>query len=254
MLFLFSFFKVSLILRIILIIFSFCLLKTYKLHISSSSLMSTSLKKRTILLLGKLEEYYPTFKGGLANYTSPYQLLVSTILSAQSTDKQVNSVTKELFSTFPDPQAFANASIMEIEQAISKVGLYRNKAKFIHEMSKELIKKHDSEIPTSLQELTKLTGVGRKTANVLLNDWFEIREGIAVDTHVKRISFRLGLTNNIDSIKIEKDLMEIIPQEKWGKITHLLISHGRAICKAQNPQCIECFLQSYCPKNGVEID
>ncbi|TET79686.1 MAG: endonuclease III, partial [Candidatus Heimdallarchaeota archaeon] len=93
-----------------------------------------------------------------------------------------------------------------------------------------------------------------KTANVLLNDWFEIHEGIAVDTHVKRISFRLGLTNNTYPIKIEKDLMEIIPQEKWGKITHLLISHGRAICKAQNPQCIECFLQSYCPKNGVEID
>ena len=216
--------------------------------------MSTSLKKRTVLLLEKLEDHYPVFKGGLTNYTSPYQLLVATILSAQSTDKQVNSVTNELFSSFPDPQAFASASIMEIEEAISKVGLYKNKARFIHEMSKELINKHDSKIPTSLQELTKLTGVGRTTANVLLNDWFEIHEGIAVDTHVRRISFRLDLTNNTYPIKIEKDLMEIIPQEKWGKITHLLISHGRAICKAQKPQCIECFLQSYCPKNGVETD
>jgi len=216
--------------------------------------MSTSRKKRTLLLLDKLEEYYPEFKGGLSNYTSPYQLLVATILSAQSTDKQVNSVTKELFYKFPDSEAFASASIHDIEKAISKVGLYRNKAKFIHEMSKELIERHNSEIPTSLRELTSLPGIGRKTANVLLNDWFKINEGIAVDTHVKRISFRLGLTSNKDPTKIEKDLMELIPQEKWGRITHLLISHGRALCIALNPKCNNCFLLSDCPRVGVEVE
>ncbi len=202
----------------------------------------------------KLEEHYPQFKGGLSNYNTPYQLLVATILSAQSTDKQVNSITKELFSSYPDPESFANSSLEEIEKAISKVGLYRNKAKFIHEMSKELIKRYNSQIPTSLKELTSLPGIGRKTANVLLNDWFKIHEGIAVDTHVKRISFRLGLTANKDPYKIEKDLMQVLPQKKWGRITHLLISHGRSICKALKPKCNECFLKSYCPRNGVEDD
>ena len=117
-----------------------------------------------------------------------------------------------------------------------------------------MIQNYNSEVPPSLQELIKLPGVGRKTANVLLNDWFELHEGIAVDTHVKRISFRLGFTTNLNPNKIEKDLMEIIPQEKWGRITHLIISHGRAICKAPKPKCDDCFLQSHCPKNGVEID
>jgi endonuclease-3 len=216
--------------------------------------MSTSLQKKTLKYLDKLEEHYPEFKGGLSNYNSPYQLLVATILSAQSTDKQVNSITKDLFASYPTPEAFANASLQEIEKAISKVGLYKNKAKFIHEMSIELIERFNSEIPTSLQELTSLPGIGRKTANVLLNDWFKIHEGIAVDTHVRRISFRLGLTSNKDPNKIEVDLMKVIPQEKWGRITHLLISHGRSICKALKPKCDECFLKSLCPRSGVEND
>ena len=214
--------------------------------------MSTSDKTTALTILEKLEHQYPRYKGGLTNYKSAYQLLVATILSAQSTDKQVNSITKELFSSFPDVQSFANTSILDIEKAISKVGLYKNKAKFIKEMSKELISKHNSKVPTNLQELTKLPGIGRKTANVLLNDWFKINEGIAVDTHVKRISFRLGLTHQKDPNKIEVDLMKVFPKEKWGRITHFLISHGRVLCKAQKPRCRDCFLYDYCPRNGVK--
>lgn len=212
----------------------------------------TNNKTQNILL--SLEENYPKFKGGLINYSSPFQLLVAAILSAQSTDKQVNSITKDLFSHFPSPKEFAETSLDEIEKAIAKVGLYKNKARFIKEMSQVLIDTHDSAVPTTIKELTMLPGIGRKTANVLLNDWFEIHEGIAVDTHVKRISYRLGWTKNTNPIKIEEDLMRIIPIEKWGRITHLLISHGRAICKALKPRCHNCFISEYCPKTGVSID
>jgi endonuclease-3 len=179
-------------------------------------------------------------------------MLVATILSAQSTDKQVNSITKELFLRYPKPQDFANAKIEEIEKAISKVGLFRNKAKSIHRMSKILIENYDSQVPKTINELIKLPGVGRKTANVLLNDWFKIHDGIAVDTHVKRLSYRLGFTKNTDPNKIEEDLMNLIPQQKWGRITHLLISHGRLVCKANNPQCMHCFLFDYCQRAGVK--
>ena len=213
--------------------------------------MSNIPHENTHKILSLLEKHYPKFKGGLANYTSPYQLLVATILSAQSTDKQVNLITKDLFSRFPSPQDFASASLDEIEKAIAKVGLYKNKAKFIKGMTQKLIDDHNSTVPTSIGELTQLLGIGRKTANVLLNDWFEIHEGIAVDTHVKRISYRLGWTKNKNPIKIEQDLMQMIPTEKWGRITHLLISHGREICKAQKPRCLNCFVSEYCPNIGV---
>jgi endonuclease-3 len=211
--------------------------------------MSLSNRFSRILLL--LEKNYPEFRGGLANYSSPFQLLIATVLSAQSTDKQVNLITEKLFSHFPDPEAFASSSIIEIERYISKVGLYKNKAKFIFNLSKQLINEYDSIVPTSILELVKLPGVGRKTANVLLNDWFDIHEGIAVDTHVKRLSYRMGLTDNTDPNKIETDLQEIIPSEKWGRLTHLFISHGRAVCKAQKPLCKTCFLNEACPRVGV---
>ena len=203
-------------------------------------------------VLSLLNETYPEFRGGLTNYTSAYQMLVATILSAQSTDKQVNSITKELFQKYPEPQDFANAKLKDIETAISKVGLFRNKAKSIKKMSKILISEYNAQVPNSIDELIKLPGVGRKTANVLLNDWFKIHTGIAVDTHVKRLSYRLGFTQNTNPNKIESDLMAIIPQDKWGRITHLLISHGRVVCKANNPQCIHCFLYDYCPREGVK--
>ncbi|MCG3217230.1 MAG: endonuclease III [Candidatus Heimdallarchaeota archaeon] len=213
--------------------------------------MTETFQNRERKIISLLEEYYPSFKGGLVHYSSPFQLLVAAILSAQSTDKQVNAITKELFSKFPDPQSFSSSSLLEIEQAIASVGLYKNKARFIYNLSLCLIQDYNSEVPTTLDELVKLPGIGRKTANVLLNDWFEIHEGIAVDTHVKRISFRLGFTKNTNPEKIEKNLMEIVPQDKWGCITHLLISHGRAICKAQKPKCNACFLLSDCPRKGV---
>ena len=209
-------------------------------------------EEKTRIVLSLLEETYPEFQGGLTNYSSAFQMLVATILSAQSTDKQVNSVTKKLFQKYPEPQNFANATLKEIEMAISKVGLFRSKAKSIKEMSKILLKNYNSQVPTSIEDLIKLPGVGRKTANVVLNDWFKIHEGIAVDTHVKRISRRLGFTKHSNPTKIETDLMEIIQQEKWGRINHLLISHGRTICKAQNPKCQECFLLDYCPRIGLE--
>ncbi len=217
----------------------------------SPTLMSNVSNRKNQIILNFLENHYPKFKGGLANYASPYQLLVATILSAQSTDKQVNSITKDLFSCYPSPRDLASATLDEIEKAIAKVGLYKNKAKFIKDMSQKLIDEHNSVVPTSIKELTQLPGIGRKTANVLLNDWFEIHEGIAVDTHVKRISYRLGWTKNKNPIKIEQDLMQIIPTEKWGRITHLLISHGREICKALKPRCLNCFVSEYCPKFGV---
>ena len=209
-------------------------------------------KEKTKAILHLLEEAYPSFKGGLKNYSSAFQMLVAAILSAQSTDKQVNSITKELFTKYPTVQDFANASLEELEVDISQVGLFRNKAKSIKEMSKILLNEYHSQVPTTIGELTKLPGVGRKTANVLLNDWFKIHEGIAVDTHVKRISYRLGFTIHSNPLKIENDLMLIIPKDKWGRITHLLISHGRVICKAQKPKCQNCFLLEYCPRVGVE--
>lgn len=216
--------------------------------------MSKTAKEKITEILTLLEGHYPEFRGGLQNYSSPFQLLVAAILSAQSTDKQVNSITKELFTRYPDIESFASAKLEKIEEAIAKVGLYRNKAKFIKELSIKLIEHYDSIVPETIEELTKLPGIGRKTANVLLNDWFNIHEGIAVDTHVKRISFRLGLTKNTNPITIEQDLMKIIPSEKWGRITHLLISHGRSICKAQKPKCDKCFLDLICPRKGVEVD
>jgi len=213
--------------------------------------MNEVVYNRELEILKLLEEHYPNFKGGLTHYATPFQLLVAAILSAQSTDKQVNSITENLFARYPDPNSFAKASLKEIETAIAKVGLYKNKAKFIKEMSTELVQDYGSQIPNSIAELTKLPGIGRKTANVLLNDWYAIHEGIAVDTHVKRISFRLGFTDYTDPVKIEKDLMKIIPEDKWGRITHLLISHGRAICKAPKPRCDGCFLLILCPRKGV---
>ena len=213
--------------------------------------MSLNLNQRSIAILKLLEHHYPQFRGGLTHYSSAFQLLVAAILSGQSTDKQVNAITPKLFEEFPDPKSLSSASLSEIETIISKVGLYKNKARFLQNLSKKLVEDYNSNVPTSLEELIKLPGVGRKTANVLLNDWFAIHEGIAVDTHVKRISFRLGFTKQTNPIQIEKDLMKIIPKEKWGRITHLLISHGRTICKAQNPKCTNCFLSELCPKVGV---
>jgi len=176
---------------------------------------------------------------------NPFELLVATILSAQCTDKQVNSVTKELFKNLKTPYAFANASNKTIEELIRPTGFFRNKAKNIKNSSRILIEKYKGNVPDSLDELIKLPGVGRKTANVVLGSAFGI-PGIAVDTHVARISKRLGLTKNIDPVKIEFDLMKIIPKKDWSGFSLQLVYFGRAVCKARNPGCDVCPLTELC--------
>jgi len=201
-------------------------------------------KEKVIRILNKLEKYYPDSKCSL-NVLNPAQLLVSTILSAQCTDKQVNKVTPVLFKKYPTIEALATAELADIKKIIQPTGFYNNKAKAIKNSMATLLKKFNSRVPDKLEELVKLEGVGRKTANVVLGDAFGI-PGIVVDTHVKRISIRLGLTKNDDPRKIEQDLMKLIPPERWTLFGHMVIDHGRKICKARKPDCDHCFLQQEC--------
>ena len=180
------------------------------------------------------------------DFDNPFQILIMTILSAQTTDLMVNSVKKELFSKYPDAYALSNADADEVERIIKKTGFFRAKAKNIIAASKILCNEFGGEIPRTMEELTTLPGVGRKTANIVLSHAFGIDEGIAVDTHVKRVSKRIGFTCNTDPDKIEKDLTRILPKEAWGRMNFLLISHGRAICTARNPRCEKCQLKKYC--------
>ncbi|HAY38636.1 MAG TPA: endonuclease III [Desulfobacteraceae bacterium] len=191
-----------------------------------------------------LKKTYPEVKTQL-RHANPFQLLVATILSAQCTDKQVNSVTTELFKRLKTPQDFAGASNETIEELIRPTGYFRNKAKNIKNCSKSLLEKYDGQVPRTLNELVKLPGVGRKTANVVLGSVFKI-PGIVVDTHVARISKRLGLTKSDNPVKIEYDLMEIIPRENWNLFSLQLIYFGRAICKARKPLCPTCPLYDLC--------
>ncbi|MHA1686308.1 MAG: endonuclease III [Candidatus Heimdallarchaeaceae archaeon] len=213
--------------------------------------MSLSLAKKAIKIVELLEQYYSLDDVGVKKTGSPFQFLAAVILTAQSTDKQVNAIVPKLFKRFPTPKEMANASVEEIEQYIKSVGLYKNKARFLKKMSQMLIEEYGGQIPQSIDGLTKLPGVGRKSANVVLNDFFGLHQGIAVDTHVKRISYRLGLTKQKNVLQIERDLKKLIPKEKWGKITKLLIAHGRTVCKAIKPRCNECFLNKLCEKKGL---
>lgn len=207
----------------------------------------TKIKK----LLFLLNQNYPQAHTAL-NYANPFQLLVATILSAQCTDKLVNQITPLLFEKYPDIKAFANAKIEELEQAVKKTGFFKNKARFIQKASKMLLEKFKGKVPKNMGHLTALPGIGRKTANVILYNAYGLISGIAVDTHVKRISFRLGLTKNTEPNKIEQDLLKILPQKYWGKFSHAIILHGRSICKARNPKCFFCFLKDLCSKLGVD--
>jgi endonuclease-3 len=202
--------------------------------------------KRVGLGLAKL---YPNVHTAL-EHKNPFQLLIATILSAQCTDKMVNKVTPALFARYPNAPALADANAIELENIIRPTGFYRNKAKSIVACSKALIEKHQGKVPPSLEELTKLPGVGRKTANVVLGDCFGI-PGVVVDTHVQRLSKRLGLTQAESPEKIEQDLMTLFPKEEWTLLGHRLIYHGRQICDARKPRCEECALQSFCPRIGV---
>lgn len=194
-----------------------------------------SKKKRQQLateLLDILYKYYPNPHCEL-NYTSPFELLIATILSAQCTDVRVNMVTEKLFKKYPTPQHFANADLAELELDVKPTGFYRNKALSIHETSKRIIDVYGGEVPQTMEDLLTLRGAARKTANVVLGNAFGINHGVVVDTHVRRFANRTGLTVHDDPVKIERDLMEVFPQEEWTNLSHLMILHGRAACKAR---------------------
>lgn len=203
-------------------------------------------KNNVTQIISMLGKEYPNAKTAL-EFSSPLDLLVATILSAQCTDERVNAVTKTLFKKYRRPEDYANADIKEFENEIRSTGFYRNKAKNIIGACKLLVHKFDSRVPDNMEDMLELPGVARKTANIVLSHAFGVIEGIAVDTHVKRLSQRLGLTKNKDPGKIEKDLMAIMPEKYWSIFSDLLILHGRNICNAKKPRCAECTLNKLCP-------
>lgn len=182
---------------------------------------------------------------------TPFQNLVAVVLSAQCTDARVNIVTKNLFKKYKSIKDYAEVPIAELEQDIKSTGFYRNKAKSIQESAKKILTDFGGKVPKTMEEITKLRGVARKSANIILWQSYGVTAGIAVDTHVKRVSYRLGLTTNKDPVKIEKDLMQIFPKREWSTISYRIVSHGRALCKAPIPLCSKCFLANTCPKIGV---
>jgi endonuclease-3 len=200
---------------------------------------------RVRVILEKLDEAYPAVTCAL-QHENPFQLLISTILSAQCTDERVNQVTATLFPKYPGTKAFAYANPKELEQDIRPTGFFRNKTKSIMGASKKIIEEFRGEVPKTMEQLLTLPGVARKTANVVLGTAFGIASGIVVDTHVQRLSRRLDLTKNTDPKKIEQDLMQIIPQERWILFSHQLIWHGRRVCQARKPKCLECNLEKLC--------
>ena len=193
-----------------------------------------------------LESSYPDARVTL-DFKNPFQLLIATILAAQCTDERVNQVTKGLFKHYPTPKAFAEADPAELEEAIRSTGFYRNKARSIIGCCKRLVEAYGGQVPRTMEDLISLPGVWRKTANIVLGNAFGITEGIAVDTHVTRVANRLGLADSDKQDEIEQQLCRIIPREKWTLITHLLIFHGRTICKAQRPDCPRCPVRRLCP-------
>ncbi len=203
-------------------------------------------KQRALAILSELKKLYPDATCSL-NYATPVQLLVATILSAQCTDERVNKVTPELFTKFPDAPALASADREELENLIRSTGFYRNKAKNIQGACHKIVTQFQGKLPQTMEELLQLPGVARKTANVVLAHGFGIIEGVTVDTHVKRLSKRLGLTKNTEPVKIEQDLMKLLPQPDWENYSIRIIYHGRAVCKARKPNCDECQLALLCP-------
>ncbi|NQZ64603.1 MAG: endonuclease III [Crocosphaera sp.] len=210
--------------------------------------MKTSKKQKALKILTILKELYPDATCSLT-YDSPVQLLVATILSAQCTDERVNKVTPELFARFPDAIALANADRETLETLIRSTGFYRNKAKNIQGACQKIVKDFNGKVPQTMEELLLLSGVARKTANVVLAHAFGINAGVTVDTHVKRLSQRLGLTKATDPVKIEKDLMPLLPQKDWENFSIRIIYHGRQICKARKPNCQDCQLAFLCPSS-----
>lgn len=209
-------------------------------------------KERVAAILPILKHAYPNAKCSL-DHRSALELLVATILSAQSTDLRVNIVTKDLFKKYRTAKDYAAADPAELERDIHSTGFFRSKAKSIRAMAQALLDNHAGQVPKTMDELTALAGVGRKTANVVLGNAFNVNVGIVVDTHVTRLSLRLGLTKQSDAVKIEQDLIPLVPQSDWTLFSHLLIYHGRSICQARNPKCEECVLRQQCPSAEVFI-
>jgi endonuclease-3 len=206
--------------------------------------------ERTQKILSALKRVYPDAHCEL-NFSNPLQLLVATILSAQCTDKRVNLVTAELFKKYRSAKGFADAPLAEIEEAIKSTGFFRNKAKIIKACCTALVEKFGGEVPRMMDELHALAGVGRKTANVVLGNAFGINVGVVVDTHITRLANRLGLTNEKDAVKIERELMPLVPQKDWTLFSHWLIWHGRRRCDARKPDCANCEIKKLCPQTGV---
>lgn len=201
--------------------------------------------KRVSAILTKLDEAYPHATCAL-KHENPFQLLVATILSAQCTDTRVNMVTPELFRKYPDAKHLAYANPAELQQEIRTTGFFRNKTKSLIGASKKLVEEFGGEVPRTMEELLTLPGVARKTANVVLGTGYGIASGVVVDTHVQRVTKRLDLTKNTDPKKIEQDLMKVIPQKRWILFSHQIIWHGRRVCQARKPRCIECNLEELC--------
>jgi endonuclease-3 len=208
--------------------------------------MATKKQERAGDIVSRLKRMYPKAKCSL-DFTTPFELLIATMLSAQSTDVRVNIVTKLLFRKYPNPQSFADAGQVEMERDVKQTGFFRNKAKAVINASKVIVERHGGEVPRTMEELTALPGVGRKTANVVISNALNNPVGIVVDTHVTRVSARLGFTAHDNAEKIEQDLMKLIPPKEWTKFSHRLIAHGRTICIARKPKCAQCQLNDLCP-------
>ncbi|CAN5187557.1 endonuclease III [soil metagenome] len=204
-------------------------------------------------VLTRLKAEYPGATTEL-HWTNPLELLVATILSAQTTDVQVNQVTGSLFEKYRTAREYAEADSSELEEDIRQTGFFRNKARSLQGMARALLEDHDGEVPRTMNELVKLPGVGRKTANVVLGNGFGIDEGVVVDTHVRRLSNRLGLSAERNPEKVERDLMQTVPKVDWTVFSHLLILHGRRICKSRKPDCPGCVLNDFCPSAGTFQD
>ena len=207
---------------------------------------------RAKTLVQRLREAYPDAHCSL-DFASPFQLVIATILSAQCTDKRVNMVTPELFRRWPDAAALAGAKQRDLEAVIRSTGFFRAKAKSLLGCARALVDRHGGEVPRTIDELVRLPGVGRKTANVVLGTAFGIASGVVVDTHVGRISRRLGLTRAADAVRAERDLVRVVPRENWIEFSHWLIEHGRGVCSARRPVCDDCSLLDLCPRVSVKL-
>lgn len=207
-------------------------------------------KKQAQLVLKRLKKRYPQTRSKLT-WSNAWELLISTVLAAQCTDERVNRVTPVFFERWPDAAALADAAVEDVQEVIRSTGFFRNKAKNLVSAARSIQEDFNGRVPRTMEELISLPGVARKTANIVLSNAFGIQEGLAVDTHVKRLAYRLGLTGQTDPNRIEKDLMPLFPRKEWGEVNHLLVFFGRDVCTARSPKCPACELNDICPRLGV---